>query len=138
MTSVALRAGNVPVNRPYAAGSVGHWQPPHDRRDLSNYLSVNSVLELPRTERSARISANHEIALMQCAGTAQIAAIPFENKVEELFASVRGCTSNGFFDPAVDDDEGGIDEPRVDWRFIPTHPKHIRKREVPEGSDLTQ
>ena len=81
---------------------------------------------------------NDEFALMQCATTTQIAAIPFENKVELLIADCLSCGLDGFLDPAVDDNKCGIDEPRMDWRLIPSHPEHVRKREVLEAGKFVE
>jgi hypothetical protein len=79
-----------------------------------------------------------EIALIQDTTTTQVAAIPFENEVDRLFADGIRCGLGGFLYPPVDDNECGIDEPRMDGRFISAHPEHIRKREVLEAGKFVE
>ncbi len=54
-----------------------------------------------------------ETVLLQGTTSAQIAAVPFENKVERCFADDLGRGLGGFFDPAINGNKSGIDQQTV-------------------------
>ncbi|SRR5579883_152483 len=113
-------------------------KPSQNRRDLPDDLGVGPVPEMLCAERAARMGINGEFALMQGAATTEIAAIPFEDKVERLFADRIRCGFGRFFDPAVNRNECGIDKQRMDWPFISPNPEYVRKREVLEASKFVK
>jgi hypothetical protein len=82
---------------------------PQNYRDLSNYLRFNPLPESLRAESSTRIAVDHEVALLQSTTTAQIAAVPFEKKIQRRFAASLGWFRKTF-NAAVNDNECGVDE----------------------------
>ena len=103
---------------------------PEDRGDLPDDLRVNPIPQFLRSKPPAGIGADDEIALVERTTTAQVAAVPHEKKTQRRFAGGLGL--RGILDAAVDDNERGVDEQRMDRGFIPSHPKYIRKRKAPE------
>ena len=101
-------------------------------------LGINPIPKLLCAERAARIGVDDQITLLQNTPAAQVVAIPFENEVDRLFADSIRTGLGGFLYPRVDGNECGIDEPRMDWRFISAHPEHIRKREVLEADKFVE
>jgi hypothetical protein len=99
---------------------------------LPDDLGINPIPKLLCAKRPARIGVDDQITLLQSTPAAQVAAIPFENEVDLLLADDIRCGLGRFLYPPVDGNECGIDEARMDWRFISAHPEHIRKREVLE------
>lgn len=85
-------------------------KPPHDRRDLANDLSVDSILELLRTYGASGIAMNGETGSVESATTAKITTVPSEKEIERLLAGSVSRVWRRFSGPAVDDNECGVGE----------------------------
>ncbi len=85
-------------------------KPPQNRGDLPNDLSVDAIPELLGADGASWIAMNDEIAFIESATAAEIAAIPSENQIEGLLADGVPCIRGRFPRPAVDDYECGVDQ----------------------------
>ena len=84
-------------------------QPPQNRGDLPNDLSVDAILELLGADGASGIAMNDEIAVIECATAAQIAAIPSKNQIKGLRADGIPCVRGRSPSSAVDDYECRVD-----------------------------
>jgi len=71
-------------------------KPPQNRGDLPDDLSVDAISEVLVACGTSWIAVKDEIAFVQSATAAQVAAIPSENQVEQSLADAAPCLRRRF------------------------------------------